>query len=329
MRLARCAPLVIVAGCGGNGAHAPIDAATNPPSDAATDAAEVEIDALPAITHTHYVLDHELLPVTEVAAREHAFDLDGDTIVDNHVAVVLAEYESMGYESQRTIDAWFARGTAIMLADLGADDYSDEPNARFTIYQGANPMPPACAGPGFTNCGKHLEGTGSFSLKAGAPVDPPLTGTITSGKLTAGPGRLTVQFAIGLSTPITVTLVGARVELTTTATTLTGKIGGAITQAEISTQVLPGLREGFAAAVYRDCNPFADPPACECQPGSLGASVIARLDNNPSDCGITLTEVQNDPMTAAQLTPDVTVEGQPAVSIGFGVSAVPGSFVAP
>jgi hypothetical protein len=275
------------------------------------------------------VVDRQLLPATQAQAVDYAFDLDGDTVVDNRVAAVLATYESMGFENQQVSDVWFARGEAIMLAQLGADDYSDDADATFTMYQGDNPMPPACAGPGFTNCGKHLMGTGSFALEAGAPVDPPLEGTIANGKLAAGPAHLTVQFSLGFSPPITVTLIGARVELIPTATSLMGKVGGAITQSEIASKVMPGLRESFATAVYRDCDPFGSAPTCDCAAGSLGEKVIGQLDRSPADCGVSLAEVQNDAMTAALLVPDVMVEGQPALSIGFGVTAVRGSFPAP
>jgi hypothetical protein len=311
--------LVIAAGCGGGNSDTPIDAA----HDVAIDAT---IDASPLV-FTHYVIASEQLPANDVQATDYGFDLDGNAVVDNRVGAMLVAHESAGFMNQLTIDAWLDRGEAIMLAKLGADPNSSA--ATFTMHQGANPMPPPCAGPGFMNCGKHLEGTGSFALKLGAPVDPPLAGALASGQLTAGPGKLTVQFSIGFSPPITVTLIGARVELATTETTLAGKIGGAITQAEIDAQIIPALRESYAIAASYFCNPFGSPPDCECEPGGVGEKVIAQLDKNPADCGISLAEVQSDPVTAAQLAPDVMVDGQPGLSIGFGVSAVKGSFVAP
>lgn len=312
---------LLSAGCGSSDRpNMALDAAADSPS---------EIDAAPPRTFTQYVLDRQLLPATETQAQEYAFDLDGDTIVDNRLATVLAAYADMGFQNQFNIDAWIARGEAIMLAQLGAENYASEPSATFTLYQGADPMPPACAGPDLMDCRKHLMGTGSFSLKAGAPIDQPLAGMIASGTLTAGPGNLTVQFSLGFSPPITVTLVGARVELMPTATTLTGRVGGAITQSEIASKVMPALRESFALAVYWDCDPFGTPPECGCTAGTAGEAVIAQLDKSPSDCGISLAEVQNDAMTATLLAPDVTVANQPALSIGFGVTAVSGSFPAP
>lgn len=310
--------LVFAAGCG-NSAASSADAGLDTP---------IALDA-PVVprTYTQYVLDDVRLPADATEAAAYAFDLDGDASADNGVARVLAAYAAMGFQNQQVLDVWLARGQAIMLAQLGAEDFTNDADATFALYHGAQPMPPACAGPGFTNCGKHLLGTGSFIVD-GAPV-PALGGAIANGVLAAGPGPLAVQFSLGYSPPIRVQLVGARVELTPTGTTLAGKIGGAIPQSEITANVLPALRESFATAVYLECDPFGDPPACDCAAGGLGEKVIGQLDTAPADCGISLAEVQADVATAALLAPDVVVDGQPALSIGLGVTAVHGTFAVP
>jgi hypothetical protein len=307
--------LAFVAGCGGD-------------DDCCTVDARVFMDgALPA-THRHYVIDRELMPTTNTQAREFGLDLNGDATIDNQLGMVISTLVGMGLTAQIDTDKMIDTGAAIMLVDLGTDDLGTEPTATFTIYQGANPVPAACASSQDITCRKHLTGSASFSIKTGAPVDPPLTGSIVNSKLTAGPGHLTIQFTLIGSAPITVALIGARAELTTTTTAM-GKLGGAISKTDLDTKVLPAIRDTFDVAVKRDCTMLTSPPSCGCAADTTGKTLLGLFDTSPSDCNITLTEVQTNSLFQSLLAPDVTVEGTQALSFGVAVHVVGAIYTAP
>ncbi|HEY5926935.1 MAG TPA: hypothetical protein VIV11_34850 [Kofleriaceae bacterium] len=304
----------------------PIDAAV----DAPLDAPKVYMDAMWPMAHHHYVLDRVLLPNTNTQARAYGLDLNGDMTVDNQLGMVFSTLAGMGFDNQTPMTQAIDKGTAIMLADINADALSTAPFAAFTIYQGANPMPPACSSPSDIVCRKHLTGSGSFSLKANAPVDPALQGSISgTGTLVAGPGHLTIQVSMLGSVPATVTLIGARVELMPTATSFMGKLGGGVSMSDINTKVLPAMRDGVAIAVARDCTMLMSPPACGCAADTTGKTMLGLFDTTPKDCMVTLAEIQNNSLIQALFAPDVTLENQMALSLGVSVGAVKGMFTAP
>lgn len=336
MRLALAFSPVIFVACGNDGSAKPNDAAigsidTPAAVDAKIDAAA---DAAPDAvivpgTSNHYVLDQVLLPTNNTQTRDYGLDLDGDMNVDNQLGMVIATLTAQGFESQAQMSDAIDKGTVIMLGSVRATSLMSASLASFTIYQGANAVPTPCTNPQDTVCRKHLTGTGSFSLAMNAPTDPPLIGAITASKLTAGPGHLTAALAIGMGAPVLVTLIGARVELTTSGTALTGKIAGAVSQTDINTKVIPAMRDGFEATVMQECTMLASPPNCGCPSGSTAKTLLNLLDAAPQNCSISLAEVQNSSLIQALLAPDVTVEGKQAMSLGVAVTAVTGAFTDP
>jgi hypothetical protein len=318
MRICLVIALAMIVGCGGDD-----DCCEIKTPDAAIDGPQ-----LPA-THHHYVIDKVTVPQSNTQARDLGLDLNGDQTIDNQLGMVLSTFASMGLDPQVEMDKLIDTGAGIMLGDLGADDLTNESFATFTIYQGANPMPAACAGSTDTVCRKHLTGSAAFSIKAGAPIDPPLTGAIVNSKLVAGPGHLTLQLVFAGSMPFTVTLLGARVDLTNTATSSSGKLGGAVTKTDLDTKIIPAMRAGFQVAVMRDCTMLTSPPSCGCVQDSSGKTLLGLFDTSPKDCSISVAEVQNNSLIVSLLAPDVTVEGMQALSIGLGVHAVGGTFTAP
>ncbi len=325
MRPLLVASLVVVVGCGEDKAKPNNDAAI----DAAIDA-YVPIDAPPPPpNHYYFVIDKQTLPATNAQARDLAFDLDGDQVKDNQLGMVMSTLAGMGIDSQLAMDRAIDTGAAIMLGDLFALDLTTDAASTFTLYQGTNPMPPPCANAQDTVCRRHLTGMGSFTVKPGAPVDSPLMGSIAGGVLDAGPGHLTIQFAAAASSAVTVTLLGARVQLTSTATTTTGKLGGAISAADVDGKIIPALRDSFQATVMVDCPMPQSPPTCGCATNSQGKTLLGLFDTNPKDCSISVDEVRNNSLIQSLLAPDVTVENTSALSLGVGVHAVSAGFVAP
>jgi hypothetical protein len=295
--------------------------------DAAIDAEGV-IDTPPPPAHSHFVIDRFTLPTTNAQARDLGFDLDGDLSTDNQLGMVLSALSQQGFDNQLGMDQAIDRGTAIMLGDLAVYEWSPTGMATFTIFQGANPVPPACEGPQDQTCRKHLNGSGSFSLKPGA-TDTPLSGTLVDGTLTAGPGHLTIQLSLIDSAPVTVTLLGARINVLTTAATLSGKLGGAVTMADVNDKIIPAMRDSMQASVVRDCTMLQSPPGCGCAADSTGKTHVGMFDTNPQDCSISVEEVRDNSLIVSLFTPDVIVEGVSALSVGVGLHAVVGAFAQP
>jgi hypothetical protein len=334
--------LALVVGCGSGGSGNSHDAA--PPidsprpfdakiDDAALDAfvpqdAPTDTPPSPA-THTHFVIDSVSLPQNNSQAAMYGLDIDGNQTIDNQLGMVIATLTGQGFDSQATMSRAIDTGSALMLGDLAANNLTTASLATFTIYQGANPTPAPCSSAQDIVCRKHLTGSGSFSINPTAPKDTPLFGSITAGKLTAGPGHLTVQVTVTSATPVMVTLLGARVELTSTATSSTGKLAGAVSMTDINTKIIPAVRDGMAAEVVKQCTMLTSPPNCGCPTGSTAKTFLSLFDTNPQDCNISLTEVQNNSLVQSLLAPDVTVEGQQALSLGVGVHAVAGAFTDP
>jgi hypothetical protein len=323
--------LCLAAACGSSSAKQP-DAAihVDGPADAARDApVDVAVDAPADATsatgnHFHYVINSIHLPNTTTAARDEGFDLNGDGTVDNQLGMVTSAMSGQGFDITTPTDQAIARGDSITLADLQTTSFTNATGAGFTLYAGTNPNPMPCTGSGDTVCGHHLTGTGSFDVAA-MPRDTPIVGPVAVGTLTASGGHLTVPLYVLSPMPASVTLLAAHVKVGAGATGMFGNIGGAVSMTDIQTKVYPAMRQGFTAIVARDCTMLANPPACGCAQSSTGATLIGLFDAD-QDCAISLTEIQNNQLIQSLFMPDVTVEGQQALSIGFQFEAVGAMF---
>lgn len=289
---------------------------------------DVAIDA-PATgsgTHYRYILDSLSWPTTNPDAQADGFDLDGNGRIDNQLGSVNAALVSNGgFDVQTPTDQAIARGDVLMLADLQTTDLTTATGAGYTMYIGTNPSPAPCNGSTDTTCRHHLDGTGTFDVAA-MPRDPQLIGAVATGTYTGGPGHLSMQLSIAGGAPVTFTLLAAHAELTPTSTAITrGKIGGAIAMSDFHDKIYPALQQTFATAVTRDCTMTNNPPQCGCASNSQGANLISLYDAN-HDCAITTPEIENNSLTQALFAPDVTVEGQQALSAGFAVTAVKATF---
>ncbi len=333
--------------CGGeHKPDVPIDApraadAPKPIDSPMIDAPAIDAPATATGAHYHYVMDHQYVPTNNTQARQYGLDLNSDGVVDNQLGMVLGTLSSMGFDVQAAASKSVDTGSTLLLVDLQTADFTTATDTGVTLYEGANPMPAPCSGPTDTVCRHHLAGTGTFDIAATSPRDTPLSGNASAGTFTNGPGHLPLQIAItsAASTPIELHLIGARTKMSsvTAGGIATGVVAGAITQTELNTQVLPQFQVTLMQIVYRDCCGLATSPggatcnpngtpACGCVSGSSGQTVIGLFDTSPKDCQITLSEVQNNSLLQSLLAPDVTVEGQMALSLGIGFTAVPGTF---
>ncbi|HTR51722.1 MAG TPA: hypothetical protein VMJ10_13495 [Kofleriaceae bacterium] len=325
--------LVLAAACGSSGSK-PADATTDSPKpiDAPPDVA-VDASAMAAGGHYHYVIDRELIPTTNQQARDYGLDLNNDGMVDNQLGMVIATFAGMGLPIQSTADTAVNNGTILMLADVQATALTDATDAGFTVYVGENPQPPPCNGPGDTTCRHHLQGTGTFDVAA-MPQDTPLVGAFASGTYTGGPGHIPLEVIVIGGSPLTIDLIGARAQVTANVSAIPqGIIGGGIPQSEITTKVYPGIVSAGNTQIAADCNDPTNPPTCGCTSGSTGATLLGLFDGDYSgdarDCMLELQEVSMNSLIQVLFTPDVMLEGQMALSLGIGFTAVPGGFTSP
>jgi hypothetical protein len=281
--------------------------------------------------HRHYVVDHQTVPVNNTEARANTLDLNGDATPDNQLGGVFAALAGQGFDFTTPTSTAVDRGTIIVLVDLQAPDLATAAAAVMTTYLGANPQPPACNGPTDGTCRHHLDGTATFALSPASPHEPPLAGAISGGVYTGGPGKLPVQIA-PFGPTMQLELVGARAKLAdlTDTTIATGIIAGGIRQSDIDTTFIPQAAADFEAIVQRDCpNSGGVPPDCGCAAGAQGKTLLSIFDASPQDCRITEDEVRTSSLIQSLLAPDLTIEGQPALSFGFGFTAVRGEFTSP
>jgi hypothetical protein len=298
----------------------PIDARPDAPADALLDAPMAPLGA------HRYVIDHQHLPTNNNEARMYGLDLNNDGNVDNQLGMVNGTLVGMGFAVQPVLDHAIDTGSIEMLADVEATDLTTAAQATFALFDGANAMPAPCNGSSDTTCRHHLAGTATFDVATMSPHDTALAGSIAAGVVTTGPGTLHLRTAV-FGALVDLKLIGARVRLDqpTDTSIMTGVIAGGITQDEIDTSLLPPLQITLTAQIAHDCNALTSPPGCGCTSGSAGSTVIGLFDTN-NDCAVTLDEIKTNSLIVALLTPDVTIDAMPALSVGVGVSAVHAAF---
>jgi hypothetical protein len=287
----------------------------------------------------YYIVDHENVPRTNNEARMYGLDLDGDGTVNNQFGMVLATLSGMGFDIQGTTTKAIDTGTILMLGDLYTLDFTTTTGSTFTMFDGANPSPAPCSSPSDTVCRHHLTGSGIFDVASTSPRDTPLAGGAMSGTFDEGPGHMSIQLAmVDPMTALHLPLIGARVHFTgATATGIaSGVLAGAVTQTDLNTKFIPQLQQSFIPIVQRDCcgaptspQPTCNPsstPSCGCTDNSTGKTLLGLFDTSPKDCTISVSEIQNNSLIMALLAPDVTIEGQMALSIGVGFTAVAGNY---
>lgn len=318
------------AGCIGiktNPDHDKVDAAP-PRPDAPPDAApDAPPDAPDVLFSHHYIIDKQLIPANNAEAREYALDLNGDTTLDNQLGMVASVFAGQGLPSQPQSDRSVDRGASLMLIDFLSNGFNSG-TAKLTLYTGVNPQPPACNGGSDTTCRRHLDGNGSFTVAVTSARDELLVGRFSSGTVTTdagGTNRLHLSVTLLTSNPVTLELIGARARVSgvNVAGIATGVIAGAIAQTEIDAKLLPAWATGMNTQIVQDCG--GAPPSCGCGPGSTGKTFVELFDA-VHDCTISVGELASNSLMQALITPDLMLDGKPALSIGIGFRAVRATF---
>ncbi len=301
--------------------------------------------------YTHYVNDSVQVPQDSADTRKYGLNIDGDDAdrPDNALGGILAALKGQGVDIQTTVTESVAAGNLVLLHSLQADDLTSDTSAGWKVLLG-DPV----TGPDFG-------GTGAFTVSATSPTDSLLRGSISGGQFQGGPGDITIQLALTAGTPIKVKLIGARLKANVTATGCTdGVLGGAITDAELNSSVIPGIQVLMNASVQEDApevggeltacvmaadvcpdNAGGDPTTCDVERmicrSSTTKTILDLFDAN-DDAEITVAEIKDNTLIKALLAPDVDllnaagtfeprVDGvKDSLSVGLGFTCANGVF---
>src|SRR5262249_25093196 len=155
---------------------------------------------------------------------------------------------------------------------------------------------------------------------------------------TGGPGKLTLQIALGGTTAIQLDLIGARASATGISQmgirTLPGTnvthgvvFAGALPKDDIETKGSPAAPNQLLPTSKRD-SPTPTVAGCGCTDGSTGKTIIGLFDTD-HDCTVTVDEIKNNSLIMSLLAPDVSIDGKMALSLGIKAVAVKATFTAP
>ncbi|MBI5478414.1 MAG: hypothetical protein HY906_06130 [Deltaproteobacteria bacterium] len=268
-----------------------------------------------------FVVDGVELPLSATEANAVGFDLDTDGTIDNRLGEMLTALQgAMGSSSpQDSINLALREGLMISLLSIYAVDLTTSPKANAWTFVG---QPQALTdGP---------QPGGTFTLDPAAPIDAYFGGRIKNGVgYFGGPDA-----AFMLRTPFTdygtldLPLKSVRMEFDVSADGLAlenGRLAGAVTEADLQTEVLPQLTDLLDAVLERNCTDrggTGGAGVCGCVPSSGTATIQSLFDAN-GDCYVTLDEVTGNNLLATLLAGDVTLpDGSRAISLAVGFHAV-------
>jgi hypothetical protein len=261
----------------------------------------------PTGDHYQSVMNKMILPVG--TNDDLKMDIDGNGRTENRLGSILATLQSQSngeLDLQASIDRGVNKGDITLLGDVQTESLMTATNVGFRVFLGTIVSPEACTDPlDDETCGQHLTGTGSFT--AAASTTPSLVmGTMANGRFTGKDGKLTLKLALE-GTLIDLNLISARAELTVTADGITeGVIGGAITKAELDSNVIPAVGVTIQNIIESDCTlepgaPNADECGC---PSGTGRTLRGLFDTDDS-CEVTEPEVSMSPFIRTLLSPDL------------------------
>jgi hypothetical protein len=307
MKAAVALSIVSLAACGGDPDLGPVPVTTG--------------------AYHHYVTSSLRIPTSAELQREYGLDVDGDPDgrPDNQLGnVFVALTSNSDADLQGEIDAALAGGQLVLLHSVRADDLTADRSVSWQVYTGTETaVPPA------------FDGSDSFEMGEG--TSQPIIGYTSGGAYDAtirGAGALTVKLAVSPSAPpIALDLIQARVEATIDADGCSGRFGGAVTQEQVDTRLIPSVVAMMNGAIARD-------PGCPlaCEMGTSAALIIEVFDDN-MDGTITEEELRQSSIIQTLLAPDLDLldasgafepDGlEESISLGVGFDCVTASLPAP
>ena len=255
---------------------------------------------------------------TPAEANANGFDLDGDGVRDNITGALFATLSNaldVDANIARSIDS----GEIVLLHSLRADTLKTDPTASWRTFIG-EPRP---------------GGVGGFEVDTSAPSGSPLLGSVFKTRFFGGPGVVPLRLALATDgPPAELHVISALVGVNCDPDACTrGKVGGAISPAEVDGEVVPALARLIQAAVDEGCT---GDTLDSCTPQAI--TLLTLFDAN-RDFIITADELRANFLIQALLAPDVDVlradgslgqDGvRESVSIGLGFTAQAATFDEP
>ncbi|MCP3141581.1 hypothetical protein [Pyxidicoccus xibeiensis] len=278
--------------------------------------------------HYTYVASELAVPTNNSQAREYGLDLNGDGSVDNQLGQMFGTLVVQGFDVQSSVTTGVDRGSTIQLFDFAADNLSNDATASVAMKWGdpATANPAACASGADTQCRRHLQGMGTFTLAPDSPNVAALSGAFSGGIFNGGPGTLPLAITLGAA-PLKATLMGARIRArgASESAVETIIVAGAMSEADVQAKLIPAMALSFSAQVSADCHAPGQLD-CGCAESSSGKTLIALFDVAPRDCTISSEEVSGSSLIQALLSPDVVIDGTPGLSLGLKAKAVKAMF---
>lgn len=295
-------------------------------------------DVTPTGEHYTFVASEVTVPLSSNQGQEFGLDLNDDGVKDNQLAQSLSLLNSQAMiNAQTTVTSGVNRGDIILLVDVQTPSFSSSGGTGFQIKFGdkATAQPAPCTDAADTACRKHLTGTGNFTVAASSPTNDALAGKIEGGVFEGGPGKIALQIALSdaPNSALTLNLIAARARLTGISADGVASIivAGAVTKASIDNEIVPAIFN-LANSMSASCVTTATAGKCDCPDPADSEAVTELLDisgpggTGPEDCKFDLAEVKKNPLLPVLLRPDVTIDGQEALSVGVGAKAVKATF---
>lgn len=289
-------------------------------------------DIVPTGAFSHYVGDTLLVPTTAAQATMYGLDLDEaePPRPDNALGNILATLAGQDVDVQTQINDAITAGDIVILHSVQAEALTNAAGASWRVLLAEKPATPPL-----------FDGMDQLTVDvANSPENAKLLGSISGGQFVGGPAPITIKISlVEGGEPLSLNLVGTKIESTISATGCDGKLGGAITKSDLDTVIIPTVADLMNTTVMNDPGCMMTPPMC----GSSAQTVLdlfdkgisctadneaevcpttasmcdtagtmkctcgaAACDGNLSgDGAISVAEIQNNSLIKSLLTPDV------------------------
>ena len=252
--------------------------------------------------------------VDEEEAEGLAFaDLDNKPPAeDNALGELLAGFNNQ-FMLDNALSTAINAGTIVILHSVRSDSLVNDSSATWQVWLGAqqaNPM---------------FDGTGTFTVSPTSPQSAIITGSISNGKFTGRASEISLELALSAGgDPIRLKIVPAVIEANVTATGITnGRLAGALSEAEISDNVIPAVVDLLDDRIEADAGCRAALVDCD-----MANAILLGLFDEDGDRIIELEESRAVLLGIIPLDVDVLgANGQPgsdgtpdsaSVTLGFG-----------
>jgi hypothetical protein len=252
-----------------------------------------------------YVLSGVDLPMDGNSADAVAMEIAGHK--GNQLGNVFGTLQAVGLDFHGVAAGAVTSGDAVTLINVRTDDLAKDDQITVSVLAGMPMHPPV------------FDGSGAFTVDPHTTPPGLLLGSARAGHLSVGAAAAILRLAVespDVAPALELPFLTARVEMTT-GSSCSGVIAGAVSQAWISAVFVPAILDKIQRIVAeRDAS------------DALVQLILGQYDVN-GDKQVSLDELQNNDFTKMLLTPDLTVDGQPALSFATAFSCAQATFTPP